>query len=115
MGLDELLTGEVSQPKEERQRLVLEGLRGAFGRLQEGFREDVRVIEAALEVAAEAKADHALERLAVAGEQLGHSRGIARGSALEQDGEIFRVGHGRDPPTLLCADRSLFSSGSFNF
>src|SRR5262249_7292369 len=89
--------------------------REAFGRLQEGFLENIGVIQAALEVAAEAEADHALERLAVAGEQLGHGRGIARGSALEQVGEIFRVRHCGSPPTLLCAERSLFSSGSFSF
>ena len=98
MGVDQLLAGEVSQPEEKRQWLVLKELREAFGRLQEGFLEDVGVVEAALEVAAEAQADHALEPFAVAREQFRHGRRVARGRTIEQFGKVFWIRHRGDPP-----------------
>ena len=62
--------GDVSQPEEERQRLIREIIGQSLGGLKIGLLKDIGVVDAALEQPVEAKSDHLLEPLAVAGEEL---------------------------------------------
>ena len=73
MGIDQLLAGDVPQPEEERQRPVRQVIRKSLGGFEIGLLEDVRVVDAALELPVEAEADHLLEPLAIAGEELGQA------------------------------------------
>ena len=64
----------MSQPEEKRQRLIRQIIGQSLGGLEKGFLEDIGVVDAALEQPVEAKSDHPLEPLAIAGEELVNGR-----------------------------------------
>src|SRR5262245_42531947 len=68
-------------------------MREPSGGLEIGLLEDVRVVDATLELTVEAEVDHLLEPLAIAAEELGQGRLVAGGGIGEELGQIGRFGH----------------------
>ena len=89
--VDDLLAGDVSQPEEKRQRLIREIIGQSLGGLKKGFLEDIGVVDAALKQPVEAKSDHLLEPLAIAGEELVNGRIVTAGCAFEQIGQLIGI------------------------
>src|SRR5262249_22093517 len=117
---DELLPGDVSQPKEERQGGGARVVREVLGDLQVRFLQHVGRIDAALEAPGEPQPHHDAEAIAVEREKLIDRVLIARHGAVEQlDGMTFFWVHYGVPPCIsawegpVSTARPTFFSGGF--